>query len=86
MDIEMNAEFKVNLTPKDDKTVCSLSSQMAIHSKEDMVVEMELMHKYGSITLLLLSKYASPIFAQRKSDGKLRILADLRKINTLFAD
>ena len=44
------------------------------------------MHKYGIITVLPFSKYASPIFAQRKPNGKLRLLVDLRKINTLIAD
>ena len=44
------------------------------------------MHKYGIITVLLFSKYASPIFAQRKPNGKIRLLVNLRKINTLIAD
>ena len=44
------------------------------------------MHKYGIITVLPFSKFASPIFAQRKPNGKLRLLVDLRKINTLIAD
>ena len=44
------------------------------------------MHKYGIITVSPFSKYASPIFAQRKPNGKLRLLVDLRKINTLIAD
>ena len=44
------------------------------------------MHKYGIITVLTFSKYASPIFAQRKPNGKLRLLVDLRKINSLIAD
>ena len=35
--------------------------------------------------MLPFSKYASPIFAQRKPNGKLRHLVDLRKINTLIA-
>ena len=30
------------------------------------------------------SKYSSPIFAQRKPNGKLRILVDLRRINHLL--
>ena len=34
---------------------------------------------------LPFSKYASPIFAQRRPNGKLRLLVDLRKINTLIA-
>ena len=59
---------------------------MPIHLKEDLIVELALMHKYGIITVLPFSKYASPIFAQRKPNGKLRLLVDLRKINRLIAD
>ena len=86
MDIGMNTEFKVKLTPKDDKAVYSQSLPMPIHLTEDLIVELALMHKYGIITVLLFSKYASPIFAQRKPNGKLRLLVDLRKINSLIAD
>ena len=86
MDIGMNTEFKVRLTPKDDKVVYCQSLPMPIHLKEDLIVELALMHKYGIITVLPFSKYASPIFAQRKPNGKLRLLVDLRKINTLTAD
>ena len=85
MDIGMNTEFKVKLTPKDDKAVYSQSLPMPIHLKEDLIVELALMHKYGIITELPFSKYASPIFAQRKPNGKLRLLVDLRKINSLIA-
>ena len=86
MDIGMNTEFKVKLTPKDDKAVYSQTLPMPIHLKEDLIVELALMHKYGIITVLPSSKYASPIFAQRKPNGKLRLLVDLRKINSLIAD
>ena len=86
MDIGMNTEFKVRLTPKDYKAVYSQSLPMPIHLKEDLIVELALMHKYGIITVLPFSKYASPIFAKRKPNGKLRLLVDLRKINTLIAD
>ena len=86
MDIGMNTEFKVRLTPRDDKAVYSQSLPRPIHLKEDLIVELALMHKYGIITVLPFSKYASPIFAQRKPNGKLRLLVDLRKINTLMAD
>ena len=86
MDIGMNTEFKVILTLKDDKAVYSQSLPMPIHLKEDLIVELSLIHKYGIITVLPFSKYASPIFAQRKPNGKLRLLVDLRKINTLMAD
>ena len=86
MDIGMNTEFKVRLTPKNDKTVYSQNLPMPIHLKEDLIVKLALMHKYGIIRVLPFSKYASPIFAQRKPNGKLPLLVDLRKINTLIAD
>ena len=86
MDIWMNTEFKIKLTPKDNKAVYSQSLPMPIHLKEDLIAELALMHKYGMFTVQPFSKYASPIFAQRKPNGKLRLLVDLRKINSLIAD
>ena len=59
---------------------------MPIHLKEDLMVELALRHNYGIITVLPFSKYASPIFAQRKPNGKLRLLVDLQKINSVVAD
>ena len=82
----MDTEFKVKSTPKDDKAVYSRNLPMPIHLKEDLIVELPLMHKYGIIKVLPFSKYASLIFAQRKSNGKIRFLVDLRKINSLIAD
>ena len=82
----MNTDFKVKLTPKDNKAVYSRSLPMPIHLEKDLIVELALMHKYGIITALPFSKYASPIFAQRKPNGKLRLLVDQRKINSLIAD
>ena len=79
MDIGMNTEFMVKLTSKNEKTVYSQNLPMPIHLKEDPIFELALMHKYGIITILPFSKYASPIFAQRKPNGKLRLLVDLRK-------
>ena len=76
----------MKLTPKNDKVVYSQSLPMPIHLKEDLIVELALMHKYVITTVLPISKYASPIFAQRKPNGKLRLLVELRKINSLIAD
>ena len=86
MDIGRNTEFKVKIIPKDDKAVYSQNLPMPFHLKEDLIVEFALMHKYEIITVLPFSKYASPIFAQRKPNGELRLLVDLRKINSLIAD
>ena len=77
MDIGMNKEFKVKLTPKDNKAVYSQSLPMPIHLKVDLNADLALMHKYGIITVLPSSKYASPIFARRKPNETLRLLVDL---------
>ena len=60
MDIGMNTEFKVKLNPKDDKAVYSQNLPMSIQLKEDLIVELALMHKDGIIRVLPFSKYASP--------------------------
>ena len=86
MDIGMKTELKLKLTPKDDKAVYSQSLPMPIHLKKDLFVELALLPKYGIITVMPFSKYASPIFAQREPNGKLRLDVDLRKINSLIAD
>ena len=86
MDIGKNTEFEVKLTPKNEKTVHSENLPMPIHLKEDLNVKLTLMHKYGMITVLPISDYASLIFAQRKLRGKLRLLLDLKKIKSLIED
>ena len=59
---------------------------MLIHLKEDIIVELAIIQKYGIITVLPFSEYASPMFAQRKPNGKLGLLVDLRKINSLIEE
>ena len=86
MDILMNTEFKVKLTTNDDNAVYSQILPMSIHLKEDLNVEIALMHRNGIITVLPFSGYAIPIFAQRKPNGKIRLLGDLRKTNSRIAD
>ena len=55
MDNGMNTEFKVKLTPKDDKAIYSQNIPMPIHLKEDSIVEIALMHIYWTITVLPFS-------------------------------
>ena len=85
-DIGINTEFKVQLTPLDNRPAYSQSLPAPINLKDDILVELALLHKCGIITTLPFSKYGSPIFAQTKPNRKLRLLVDLRKINTLIAD
>ena len=85
-DTGINTEFKVQLTPLDNRPVYSQSLPAPNNLKDDIPVKLALVHKFDIITTLPFSKYASPIFAQKKPNGKLRLLVDLRKINTLIAD
>ena len=82
----MNEDFKVKLTPKDDSPAYSQSLPAQINLKEDKLAELAMLLKYGIITTLPFWKYTSPIFAQKKPNGKLRLLVDLRKINNLISD
>ena len=56
IDIEMNTQFKVSLTPKDDKPVYTQSLPEPLNHNDDLTVEL------------------------------LRLLMDLRKINTFISD
>ena len=85
-DIRINTEFEVQLTLLDDRPAYSQNLPAPINLKDDILVELAFLHKYGIITTLTFSKYASPIFAQRKPNGKLRLLVDLQKINSFIAD
>ena len=86
MHIGMNTEFMEKITPKDDKAVYSQNPPMPIHLKKDRIVELVLMHKREIFRLLLFSQNASPIFAQTKPNGKLRLLEDFRNIKSLILD
>ena len=84
LDIGFNNEFRIKLTPEDDRAVYSQGHPTPVHLRKEMLVELSLMQYYGIITTLPFSKHASPIFAQRKSNGNLRILIDLRRVNHLI--
>ena len=52
MDIELNTDFKLKLTPEDNKAAYKQSLPLTIRSKEDLIVEVFLMNKHGIITYL----------------------------------
>ena len=82
----INIKFKVQLTQLDDRPAYSQSLPAPINLRGDILVELALLHKYGILETMPFSKYASSIFAQRIPNEKLRLLVDLRKINTFKAD
>ena len=85
-DIGINFDFKVKQTPIDESPAHSQRPPSSINLKEDVRVEVALLRKNGIVTTLPFSKYASPIVAQRKPNGKLCPLVDLNKNNLLISD
>ena len=83
-DIELKTDLKVKLTPQQDEPVYSQSLPTPTNLKDDLLVEFALMQEYGIFTILPHSKCSSPIFAQRKPNGKLRILVNLRRIKYII--
>ena len=86
MDNGMNTEFRVKLTPENNKAFNSQSLPMAILLNKDLIFELAPLHKKGIIIVLPFSNYGSPIFTQTKPNGELCLLVDRRNINTLIAD
>ena len=83
LDLGKNTDCVVKLTPESDKPIYISNPTTPIHLQDEILLELELL-LYYNITTLLFSKYSSPIFAQLKSSGKLRILIDLRRINHIL--
>ena len=81
IDLGINTAFKLKLTTKD---VYCQNFPMSIHPKDNLIVKLDLMYQNGIFTVLLSSEYASPIVAKRKPNGKLHLLVDLMKINSLM--
>ena len=69
MDIGMNTEFKVKLTPKDDKAVYSQNLPTPIPLTEDLIVELAIMHKYEIITVLPFSNTQVPLLNRGNPTG-----------------
>ena len=69
-----------------DKHKAKASLPTSINLKDGITVELALLHKYGIITTLTFSNYASPFPAQRKPNGRLRLLVDLCQINNLISE
>ena len=82
----INNNFKIKLTPIDESPGHSQNLPTPINLIEDITALLPLWQKCGIITTLPFSKLASPLFAQIKPNGKLRLFVDLRKINNLAQD
>ena len=67
----MNTEFKVKLTTKNDKAVYNHNPLLPSHLKEDLIVDLALIHTFRIIT---------------EEGQNLHLLVDLRNVNSLIAD
>ena len=83
-DVGYNTDLKIKLTPERSKPIYEQGPPTPVHLRNELQVELALMHYYGLITTLSQSRYSSPLFAQRKNSGRLRLLIDLRKVNHLL--
>ena len=82
----MDTQFKVKLTPKEDKTVFSHNLPDMIQRKEDLNPKLAPMHEFGILMVLPFSRNANPNIAHGKLNKKLRLLVAVRKIKTLIAE
>ena len=71
-DVGHNTELKIKLTPEHDLPIYTQGPPTPIHLRDELMIELALMHYYGLITTLPQSKYSSPLFAHRKQSGKLK--------------
>ena len=80
-DVGYNFDLKIKLTPEHQRPLYTQGPPTPIQLRNELTVELALMHYFGLITTLSHSKYSSPLFAHRKPSGKLRMLIDHRRIN-----
>ena len=83
-DVGYNTELEIKLTPEGSIPIYEQGPPTPVLLRNELHVELALMHYYGLITTLSQSRYSSPLFAQRKNSGRLRLLIDLRKVNHLL--
>ena len=80
-DVGYNSDLKIKLTPEHQRPLYTQGPPTPTQLRNELTVELALMHYFGLITTLSHSKYSSPLFAHRKPSEKLRMLIDLRRIN-----
>ena len=83
-DVGYNTDLKIKFTPERSIPIYEQGHPRPIHLRKKLQVDLALMHYYGLITTSSQSRYSSPLFAQRKTSGRLRLLIDLRKVNHLL--
>ena len=80
-DVGYNSDLKIKLTTEHQRPLYTQGTPTPIQLRNELTVELALMHYFGLIATLSHSNYSSPLFAHRKPSGKLRMLIYLRRIN-----
>ena len=78
-DVGYNTDFKLKLTRERSLPIYEQGPPTPVHLRNELQVEVAIMHYYGLITTLSQPRYSSPLIEQRKNSGRLRLLIDLRK-------
>ena len=84
LDMGINNDFEIKLTPKHDQPVYAQSLPTPTNLTDEILVELALQQAYVIITNLPFRMYSSPILAQREPKGKSRVLDHLRRIKNLI--
>ena len=82
--ISHNSELKIKLTPGHNLHIYTQGPPTPIPLRDELMIELALLHYYVLIITLPQSKYISPSFVHLKKLGKLRFLIDLRRIHFQF--
>ena len=77
---------KVKICSKEGKAKSNRNLPVAIHFKEDLIVELALMQKNRKKTNWFFSKDEIPMFAERKHKSELHPLVVSMKNHSLIAD
>ena len=69
-DVGYKTDLKIKLTPERNIPISEQGPPTPVHLKNELQVEIALMHYYGLLTTLAQSRYSSPLFAQRKKQRR----------------
>ena len=69
-DVGYNSDLKIKLIPEHHRPFYTQGPPTPIQLRNELTVELALMHYFGLITTLSHSKHSSPLFAHRKPSGK----------------
>ena len=61
-DVGYNTELKIKLTPEHPLPVCVQGPPAPVHLRDEILIQLALLHSFNIITTLSHSKYSSPFF------------------------